>query len=72
MNTAVVSFLRAKTGDKILACGKTRHIDMGCSLWRSINYLFAVISLYESKFYFAVQRSGLYSSFRHIIKKVFI
>jgi signal peptidase I len=58
--------------ERILACGKTRHIDMGCSLWRSINYLFAVISLYKSKLYFTVQKSGLYSSFRSIVKKVLI
>jgi signal peptidase I len=54
--------------ERIFACGKAKHIDMGCSLWRSINYLFAVISLYKSKFYFAVQRSGLYSSFRSLMK----
>ena len=58
--------------EKICPGGKAGHIDMESLLQRSINYFLAVTGLYRSRVYFAVQKSGIYSSLRSLVKKTLV
>lgn len=42
--------------EKILSSGRTKHIDMESPLWKTINYLLAIISFLQSRMYLAVRR----------------
>ena len=57
--------------EKIFSGGRTKQIEMESSIWKVINYFKAIISLGRSKIH-SLLRSGLFSSFRHVIKKVFL
>jgi signal peptidase I len=57
--------------EKTFSDGRTRQIEMESGTWKVINYFQAIIGLGRSKVYI-LSRSGLFSSFRHVIKKVFI
>lgn len=57
--------------EKLFSGGRTKQIEMESRIWKVINYFQAIISLGRSKAHILL-RSGLFSSFRHVIKKVFI
>jgi signal peptidase I len=57
--------------EKLFSGGRTKQIEMESGIWKVINYFHAIISLGRSKIHILL-RSGLFSSFRHVIKKVFI
>ncbi len=52
--------------EKIVSGGKTKQIDLESGMWKSINYVLALISLGKSKTYSAFVRSVFYLSFRSI------
>jgi signal peptidase len=58
--------------EKKLPNRRTSRIDMESPLQRSINYFLAVTGLYRSRLYFAVQKSGIYSSLRSLVKKTLV
>ena len=57
--------------EKLFSGGRTKQIEMESRTWKVINYFQAIIGLGRSKVHILL-RSGLFSSFRHVIKKVFI
>jgi len=57
--------------EKLFSGGRTKQIEMESGTWKVINYFQAIIGLGRSKIHILL-RSGLFSSFRHVIKKVFI
>jgi signal peptidase I len=57
--------------EKPFSGGRIKQIEMESSIWKVINYFRAIISLGRSKAHILL-RSGLFLSFRHVIKKVFI
>lgn len=57
--------------EKTFSGGRTRQIEMESMTWKVINYFRAITGLVRSKVHILL-RSGIFSSFRHIIKKVFI
>jgi signal peptidase I len=57
--------------EKPFSCGRTKQIELESGRWKVINYFRAIIGLGRSKVHI-LSGSGLFSSFRHVIKKVFI
>lgn len=58
--------------EEILPGGRARHIDMESLLQKSINHFLAVTGLYRSRVYFSLQKSGIYSSLRSLVKKTLV
>jgi signal peptidase I len=58
--------------EKIFSGGRTKQIEMESSIWKVINYIHALLNLGRSKIYAVLSKSGLFSSFRHVVKKVFL
>jgi signal peptidase I len=56
--------------EKLSSCGRTKQIDMESGMWKVLNCFRAIIGLGRSKVYILL-RSSLFSSLRHVIKKVF-
>jgi signal peptidase I len=57
--------------EKLFSGGRTKKFEMESGIWKVINYFHAIISLGRSKIHILL-RSGIFSSFRHVIKKVLI
>lgn len=58
--------------EKNVSGGVTKYMDMESFVWKTSNYLRAVISLGKLSMYNIVFSKGLYKSFRSLIKKTFV
>jgi len=58
--------------EKTVSDGVTRYMDMESFVWKTANYLHAVISVGKLHMYNTVFSRSLYKSFRSLIKKTFI
>ena len=58
--------------ERMDADGKAVHIDMESFMQKGINYFFAVKGLCKSRVRLALQKSGIYSSLRSLVKKTLV